>query len=110
MFHGVNLVVLFPLNVCISYYDCSKLDEVTQFFRQSFIVHHACVTFLNLNKSYHHATVKMYGRKACNQLYCRLNTIEMSFLNACTLYIRLVETVLCLFCIFVKNNILKCLR
>jgi len=89
---------------------CSKLDEVTQLFRQSFIVHHNCVTSFDLNKSHYHASVKMYGRKACNKLYCMLNTIEISFLNACTLFIRLVGTVLCLFYLFVKNNILKYLR
>jgi hypothetical protein len=86
---------------------CSKLDKVTQLFRQSFFVPHARVTFLDLNKNQNHATVKMYGIKACNQLYCTLNITEMSFLNACTLYIRLVETVLCLFYLFVKNYILK---
>jgi len=37
----------------------SKLDEVTQLFRKSFIAHRARVTFFDLNKSHHHATVKL---------------------------------------------------
>jgi hypothetical protein len=81
---------------------CSTLDKVTQLLRQYFIARHARVIFLDLNKNHHLKTVKMYGRKVCNQLYSMLNIVEISFLNACTLCTRIVEIVLCLFYLFVK--------